>query len=38
MIDHLEIVDRLAAYPTEESWLEFRENRREPHTLGVYIR
>jgi len=35
--EHIALIDRLRAFPTETEWFEFKRNRLEPQVLGEYL-
>lgn len=35
--EHIALIDRLRALPTETEWFEFKRNRYEPQVLGEYL-
>lgn len=35
--DHIALIDRLRALPTETEWLEFKRDRHEPQEIGEYL-
>ena len=35
--EHIALIDRLRALPTETEWFEFKRNRYEPQALGEYL-
>jgi ATP-dependent DNA helicase RecG len=35
--EHVALIDRLRALPTETEWFEFKRNRFEPQEVGEYL-